>query len=204
MIKDEMNAYYKNMIKKEHISSRKVGWRDDLAQNRRFRQLFKLIDGEKDIEIADLGCGLADFYNFLKKHHDNFDYTGYDLSKEMLVLANDNINSSRSKLELINKTEDIKNHDYIILSGVFNMKNNINNQEWLQYVLEQLNIINKKSRKGFAFNMLTSYSDIEHMKDELFYAKPTFFFDFCKKNFSRNIALLHDYNEYDFTIIVRK
>ena len=31
-----------------------------------------------------------------------------------------------------------------------------------------------------------------------------FFFDFCKRNFSRNVALLHDYGLYDFTIIVRK
>jgi len=42
------------------------------------------------------------------------------------------------------------------------------------------------------------------MKEELFYADPLYFFDLCKKNFSRNIALLHDYYEYDFTILVRK
>ncbi|MBM3138043.1 MAG: class I SAM-dependent methyltransferase, partial [Chloroflexi bacterium] len=29
-------------------------------------------------------------------------------------------------------------------------------------------------------------------------------FDYCKVNFSKNVALLHDYKLYDFTIIVRK
>jgi hypothetical protein len=42
------------------------------------------------------------------------------------------------------------------------------------------------------------------MKPELYYADPLFMFDHCKKKFSKNVALLHDYEEFDFTIIVRK
>ena len=42
------------------------------------------------------------------------------------------------------------------------------------------------------------------MKDHLFYADPCFFFDHCKKHFSKNVALLHDYGMYEFTILVRK
>jgi hypothetical protein len=29
-------------------------------------------------------------------------------------------------------------------------------------------------------------------------------FDICKRKFSRNVALLHDYGLYEFTILVRK
>ncbi len=57
---------------------------------------------------------------------------------------------------------------------------------------------------GFAFNALTSYSDIEFRRDDLYYADPLFWFDYCKTNISKYVALLHDYPEYDFTIIVRK
>ena len=64
--------------------------------------------------------------------------------------------------------------------------------------------MNKKSEHGFSFNMLTSYSDKEYMRDDLYYGDSCHFFDFCKKNFSKNVSLLHDYNLYDFTIIVRK
>ena len=64
--------------------------------------------------------------------------------------------------------------------------------------------MDRASQKGFAFNMLTIYSDKEYMKDNLYYSDPLFFFDFCKRNFSKNVALLHDYYEYDFTILVRK
>jgi len=52
--------------------------------------------------------------------------------------------------------------------------------------------------------MLTKYPDAARMRSDLYYADPGFFFDYCKRNFSRNVALLHDYNLYDFTILVRK
>ena len=53
---------------------------------------------------------------------------------------------------------------------------------------------------------LTKYSDADRMTEcpDLFYGDPLLFFDFCKRNFSRNVALLHDYGLYDFTILVRK
>lgn len=64
--------------------------------------------------------------------------------------------------------------------------------------------MNEKSTLGFAFNALTKYSDPEFMKEELYYTDPLFMFDYCKTNFSKNVALLHDYRQYDFTILVRK
>ena len=59
------------------------------------------------------------------------------------------------------------------------------------------------SIRGFAFNMLTSYSDTDKMRPDLYYGDPAFFFDHCKRRYSRNVALLHDYGLYEFTIIVR-
>jgi hypothetical protein len=52
--------------------------------------------------------------------------------------------------------------------------------------------------------VLTKYSDKEYMKEYLYYADPLYLFDYCKKHFSKNVALLHDYNLYEFSIIVRK
>ena len=59
------------------------------------------------------------------------------------------------------------------------------------------------STRGFAFNMLTSYSDAERMRDDLYYGDPCAYFDHCKRYYSRHVALLHDYGLYEFTIVVR-
>jgi hypothetical protein len=64
--------------------------------------------------------------------------------------------------------------------------------------------MNDLAIRGMAFNFLTKYSDAEFMRPDLYYADPCFFFDYCKKNFSKNVALLHDYKIYDFTILIRK
>ncbi|MNE88029.1 hypothetical protein D3C80_1852890 [compost metagenome] len=64
--------------------------------------------------------------------------------------------------------------------------------------------MNACSRKGFSFNCLTSYSDLEYMRDYLYYGDPCFYFDYCKRAFSGQVALLHDYGLYEFTLLVRK
>ena len=94
--------------------------------------------------------------------------------------------------------------DYSIASGIFNIKLHHTQEEWTRYVLHTLGIMNQLARKGISFNLLTSYSDPEFMRPDLYYADPCFYFDYCKRHFSKNIALLHDYELYDFTILVRK
>jgi hypothetical protein len=59
------------------------------------------------------------------------------------------------------------------------------------------------SRRGIAFNMLTSYSDPERITPRLHYADPCEMFDWCKRELSRHVALLHDYGLWEFTMIVR-
>jgi hypothetical protein len=64
--------------------------------------------------------------------------------------------------------------------------------------------MSKLSIRGFSFNVLTKYIDHEFMRPHLYYADPCYLFDYCKRNFGSGVALLHDYDLNDFTIIVRK
>ena len=98
----------------------------------------------------------------------------------------------------------MKQSDYTLASGIFNIRFRATNEDWLKYILETITVMNERSLKGFSFNMLTTYSDRDYMKEELYYGDPCLFFDHCKRNFSKNVALLHDYDQYDFTILVRK
>ncbi|MCB0334746.1 MAG: hypothetical protein KDD62_00530, partial [Bdellovibrionales bacterium] len=79
-----------------------------------------------------------------------------------------------------------------------------NCDQWSEYVEGLLDKMNAICTKGFSFNMLTSYSDKEYMRDYLYYADPCHIFDLCKRKYSRNVALLHDYGLYEFTVLVRK
>jgi hypothetical protein len=124
---------------------------------------------------------------------------------EMIERANARFsNKPHLNFHVIHTAQEMMASDFTIASGIFNIRFTKDDESWLNYIVETLHAMNEKSKAGFAFNVLTKYSDVEFMRKELYYADPCFLFDYCKRAFSKNVALLHDYNQYDFTLIVRK
>ena len=205
-IKEKLKEYYEYTLRSFGPSAMGMGWKSKEAQQVRFDQMVRIIEEKKDFSINDLGCGMGDFYVYLaEKGYKNFRYTGFDMFESMLVLAKDKFNGgSNAEWVKIKSSLELRVADYTIASGIFHLKCDLPDEKWLEYILETLQQMDQFSQKGFAFNMLTLYSDKEYMKENLYYSDPLFFFDYCKRNFSRNVALLHDYYEYDFTILVRK
>lgn len=205
-IETDLKNYYDHHLDSHGHSAMGVGWKNEAAQQIRFDQLAKVIESTSGFTINDLGCGIGDLYKYLSAKQDqSFEYYGYDVLESMLHVANTRFAESKNAHWIkMDKADELLEADYTIASGIFNLKYTIERSAWMDYILETLKQMNLKSKRGLAFNMLTTYSDKEFMKDELFYSDPLFFFDFCKRNFSRDVALLHDYREYDFTILVRK
>lgn len=198
----KIDKYYTDKINTYGSSHLGVDWNSNDSQELRFKILSQVLNEKNNFTILDYGCGYGALIPFLEQNF-NFSYTGFDISKEMLKNAEENY----KKLENItftNNLENISNVNYSIASGIFNVKLDISENEWENYIFETLEKINKVSNNGFSFNMLSNYSDKEFMKDYLYYADPLKIFDYCKKRFSKNVALLHDYNLYEFSIIVRK
>jgi len=201
------NEYYNSRFEKYGNTAEGVGWKNKTAQHIRFEQLLKIISEDKPATLSDIGCGFGHFYEYLsQKGFGNISYTGYDISKKMIKIAKEmcNNNSDKCKFTHIKDISEIATADYSVASGIFNIKDNMAEDKWLSYILNTMKEMDKKSVKAFGFNMLTKYSDLDCMENKLYYSDPGFIFDFCKKNFSKNVALLHDYNEYDFTVLVKK
>ena len=200
----DTEKYYTGKVKKHGNSPQGVDWKDEASQYLRFDQLLKIIDTNETFTLADLGCGYGALFSYMKTlTFPDFKFTGYDLSEEMIKNAQVH-NGKGAEFHIIEKTENIGAYDYITASGIFNVKMDHSDEEWHDYILKTLDIMNDRAEKGFAFNVLTKYSDAEFMRDDLHYADPLKLFDYCKTNFSRNVALLHDYELYEFTILVRK
>ena len=200
--------YFEEMIEKYGTTVSGVGWNGESAQRIRYEQLAKVLNfKEEKIAICDYGCGWGYFLEYLKNIvPDNVQcsYIGMDLSNAMIQSAIEKYGENTEQHTFINSTEFKGVYDYIVASGVFSLKLDISEEKWKKYILDTINEFNLHSKRGFAFNALTKYSDRDKMRDEFYYSDPTFLFDYCKKNFSRNVALLHDYELYDFTILVRK
>jgi len=195
--------YYSSLLDKHGASPEGVGWNGQAAQEIRFSQLCHLVRLDS-FSVNDLGCGTGDLANYLRANYKSVDYTGYDVIPKMIATAKARFKESNTRFKLICSGDAMQEADYTLASGIFNLKFNQTETEWREFILSSLRTMDRSSRYGFAFNALTQYSDQLMMKRDLFYADPLWLFDFCKKNFSRNVALLHDYNIYDFTILVRK
>jgi hypothetical protein len=131
------------------------------------------------------------------------DYLGVDISPPMIASATER-HRGRAGCRFLAAERADRIADYSVASGIFNVKLSRPASAWQAHMLETLEALDATSRAGFAFNCLTKYSDAPRMKDHLFYADPCELFDHCKRRFSRNVALLHDYGLFEFTILVRK
>lgn len=201
---DDINNYYTEKIRSHGATSKGVDWNGEESQFLRFYQLSKIYLDDKDrisqASLIDLGCGYGAYLEFLTEIKEVFDYYGVDISKDMISQAQ----LKYPDFYFSESLKDIPVCDYLLASGIFNVKQDAEKNEWLEFIYSTLTEMNNSCKKGFSFNLLTSYSDKGFMRDYLYYANPLDIFDYCKKNFSKNVALLHDYNLYEFTILVRK
>lgn len=202
----DIEKFYSNHLNEFGNSAKGVGWKNTEAQYIRFDQLVKVIDTSTPFTVNDLGCGVGEFYKYLtNKNQLPKAYYGYDILHEMVRKADELYSKDTiPSFKVITNSSEMAVADYTIESGIFNVKYAAKESDWMHNVLKTLDNMNEKSVKGFSFNLLTKYSDKEFMQEYLYYADPLFYFDYCKRNYSKNIALLHDYQQYDFTIIVRK
>ena len=195
--------YYSDKLKTHGETPRGVDWNGEESQNIRFDQISKIVEFESSFSITDLGCGYGAYFDYLQNCYKNFNYTGLDVSNSMVEACNKRYIDETNANFTVSSSLD-KKSDYVVASGIFNvrLKNSIN--EWENYIFNSIQNMYDKCNKGISFNCLTSYSDSNKMKDYLYYMDPCQVFDFCKRSLSTDVALLHDYKLYEFTILVRK
>lgn len=204
-ISHRLLSYYQTKASEAGSASQQVGWKSDAAQRNRFEQICKVLQ-PASFSVNDFGCGLGDLLPYLNSNgFRDFDYRGYDMFPSMVEAARQRQGETEEARFLqIDNVQDMQRADFTLASGVFNIRFEITDSDWFSFILETLHCFDQRSKKGFAFNALTKYSDAEYMRPELYYSDPLTLFDYCKRHFSKNVALLHDYQEFDFTILVRK
>ncbi|WP_421657485.1 class I SAM-dependent methyltransferase [Leptothermofonsia sp. ETS-13] len=199
----DVAAYYSAKLVEHGETPQGVDWNSEASQMLRFEQLSKIIQQPAHFSLNDFGCGYGALFEFLTSRFHHFSYVGCDISQEMIRAAQRRY-ANHAHAHFMVAAEPLEPADYSVASGIFNVKLGYHNSEWKEYLETTLEVLNRFSRKGFTFNCLTSYSDVDKMRDNLYYADPCFLFDLCKRRYSRNVALLHDYDLYEFTILVRK
>ncbi|MBC7810368.1 MAG: methyltransferase domain-containing protein [Burkholderiales bacterium] len=207
---NSLERHFTNRVEEYGASHGAVDWGSTFRQQLAFRQMLRILENPATAEIAqgfsllDYGCGYGALLPYLKQRGFNFGaYTGYD----MVVAMIDSARNTFSEIADSTFTTDEPNLtpvDYVIGSGLISLRLDNEAAAWGEHVLRMLDRLWSLSAKGLAFNSLTSYSDTDKMRADLYYPDPRMLFDYCKTHFSKQVALLHDYGVYEFTILVRR
>jgi SAM-dependent methyltransferase len=196
----EIGRYYGAKLAAHGASPRGVDWNSSESQQLRFKQLVRICDAEARFSLNDIGCGYGALLDYLCGLGKECDYLGVDISEAMIAKAG----ALHPGCRFVVGERAGRVADYSVASGIFSVRLSAGDDAWLAHLLRTLEQLDAESRRGFSFNCLTRYSDPELMRSDLYYADPARLFDHCKARFTKNVALLHDYGLYEFTILVRK
>ena len=183
-----------------------VFWRTRDGQMMRFDILLGILEAV-DVRagtttINDFGCGYGALFTHIRDEAfmTGGRYTGYDVTEEMILAAKRAHPDQRATF--VRGSMATREADYSFVSGTYNMLIDADEADWLALIQTSLRQLWSKTRKGLAFNMLSTYD--RHRQGDLYYADPCVFFDFCIPGLSPNVTLLHDYPLKEWTIYVRR
>jgi len=201
-IQDRVRQYYEGRLRAHGATAAGVNWKSESSQTLRFDQLRHLWAADAETSIIDYGCGYGALADYLRTTGHHGQYVGFDLCDQMAEAA-----TSRSRtLDGCWWTSDrrqLRPADFAVASGIFNVKLDAGDEERFGYMTRTIADMASLGRRGFAFNALTSHSDTDKQRPDLYYANPVEIFEHCRTTYSRFVTLVHDYPLYEFTMIVR-
>lgn len=197
--------YYEGKLAAFGATARGVDWKDESSQRKRFEQLVRALrlDLRKErFSIVDFGCGYGALLPFLAEQGFACEYTGYDRSSDMVAEARRQ--HGMENAFFTSRWESVPRADFVVASGVFNVRLATPDCEWVEYVKRTLRTLDEKATVGWAANFLTSNADEDRKRADLHYADPPEIFAWCQRSVSRWVSLLHDYDLYEFTVGVTR
>lgn len=186
--------FYEKLLKKHGNNFKALNWGNSDSQACRFRVLadIGLNSGDK---VLDVGCGLSDFYVWLKKNKKGVLYTGLDLTPSMIEKSKKRF----PKIEFIegsifNLNLRDSSFDYIFASGIFFLRKS----KPTLYLKKTIKKMFALSKKGIAFNTLSLWNK-NFINQNEYRADPVKIIKFCK-TLTDHLVFRHDYHKGDFTI----
>ncbi len=160
---------------------------------------FQVITGvgiEAGSSVLDVGCGFADYYDYLHGRGCQVAYTGVDIVPDFIEQA------KRAHPGLDLQLRDLQkepvaagSYDFVVASQTFNLR--LRGDSNLPLVTEMMKRMFAAARKGVAIDFVTDHVDFR--EDYLIYHSPEAMFRLAK-SLTKRVVLRHDYPLYEFCL----
>lgn len=195
-------AYYDAALAEHGPTARGVDWKDHASHRLRHAQFLRLVAGDPEASVLDLGCGYGDFLGVLRAAGHRGRYIGCDLAPGMIAAARALHGEGPDRAWHLGAAPP-EPCDYAIGSGILNVRRGADAAAWAAYVEQVIVTLAANGQQGFGFNMLSLSSDPERRRADLHYASPAATLQMCLDRFGRHAAVLQDYGLWEFTMLVR-
>ena len=200
--------YYNFHLNKYKKGPKAVNWSSQQSQILRFNKILEA-GNFNNKKVHDVGCGLADFYKFLKKKKIKCQYIGSDISKEMINSGKKQTSLKKLNLQSLNllDTNDKKllkslSADFVIGNGLFTVKSTLTNKYWWSYTKKMLEKMFMITNECLIFNMMKNNVDFKDR--HLYYQQTDQLIKFVEKKLSKKIVIKSDYPLYEYMCYVYK
>lgn len=194
-------SFYREQLKTHTSGYKATGWGNPIIQHHNFLLAAEVEGLASGMHILDVGCGLGDFYTFLKQSGIEVQYTGVDISPEMIAQAQARHPDATFYQQDLIETPLDEQFDYVFCSGTLNLRLP-DHEHWLKAMIETLY---DHCTRGIAFNMLSRHhaedrEDFQHAGD-FYFADPADIFTLCQ-TLSRRVTINHSDNIETFNVYV--
>jgi len=189
---------YRQLLAEHGASHRTLDWGSRAGQHLRFSVLAG-IGNLAGSRILDVGCGLGDFAGWLDAQGIAADYTGVDLTAELVEQAA-RLHPRRRFLHGSILDESLwseERFDYVLASGIF-ATYPAGADDFLRRAVSRMW---RLAERGCACNSLSAWAPTREAGE--FHADPLAVLDYCR-GLTPWVALRHDYHPRDFTVYLRR
>jgi len=202
-----LTAHYENTLQQYGPTPRGMDWEKNSEKlSLRFEMMLRIIrDPGKRVTLLDVGCGAGLLLDHIhQKNYNWIEYTGVDASVNMIDAAiKKHPDAIFRCLDICEIKSDLPKYDYVVSNGVFTVCDTIPKHKMDDFFITALNFMFKLCKQGISFNVMSKYVDFE--VNHLYYRYPGDIIDYCVRNLTRYVTIIHDYNLYEFfTFLYRK
>jgi len=197
--------HYESCFEKHGDSHLGMDWPNTEDVLTRFQIMLDSVrENNEQVSILDFGCGTGHLLEYIKDQNiQNIKYTGLDISLKLIDKCKEKFpDVDFICADILDQKTIIKNHDYIIMNGVFTEKREMTFDAMWKYFQEMITKVYQFTNKGISFNVMSKNVDWE--RDDLFHLPLDLLTGFLCEEISRNFVIRNDYGLYEYTTYIYK